>query len=190
MGFKLIITWSSLWTRPKSRTTNLGIGLELFPIWKPKLMNPLESQRATRTKDAGEVVEGSQQLKVTDKDVAAEGKSLVGAKAEAANAPMVCYSMECTAKTSNDTSTQARCNIWAQKENPISPRSAQSPTRKGTVTSTGLGGMKSKRQVVTVAMKKRKTKILPRIRSQRKEAVMVTHLYALRMVRSSKLECK
>ena len=115
---------------------------------------------------------------------------MVGVDGEAAFSLMTISSIEWTAKTSNDTSTQARCNRWVLKENPASPRIVQSPTRKGTVTSTNLGRMKSKRQVVTVAMKKRKTKILPRIPSQRKEAVMVTHLDALRMVRSSKLEWK
>ena len=55
---------------------------------------PLESQRTTRTKDAGKTGEGSQQLMGTYKAVAVEGKAavgVVGAEAEAVGAPMARY---------------------------------------------------------------------------------------------------
>ena len=56
-------------------------------------------------------IEGYQQFKSVDKAVASEGEAVVKTGAEAAGAPMACSSMECTAKTSDDASTQVRCNI-------------------------------------------------------------------------------
>ena len=128
----------------------------------------MESQRETRTNDAGEMLEGSQKVKVADEAVAEEGKDVVGVEADAVINPMDHSSMEWTAKTSNNASTQAICNRWEAKENTTSPRSAHRPTRKDTVTSTSLVGMWRKRKLVTAAMKKKRTKSLPKIPSQRK----------------------
>ena len=53
--------------------------------------------------------------------------------------------------------------------NPTSLRNAQRPTRKGMVTNTAPEGMRRKSQLVTIEMKKKRTKILPRNPSWRKE---------------------
>ena len=66
---------------------------------------------------------------------------MVGAEEEAAGAPMEHSSMEYTIKTSYNASIQVVCNRWVMKETPTSPRSAQRPKIKDTVTSTDLGGM-------------------------------------------------
>ena len=113
----------------------------LFPIWQPRSLKTLDSRRATRTKYAEATVEGYQKLKVVEEAATAEGEALVGAEAKASGAPMDHSSMEWTNKTSKNASTQARCNRQSLKETPTSPRSAQRPTIKDTVTSTYLGGM-------------------------------------------------
>ena len=56
----------------------------------------------------GETGKGSQQLKSADEAAAAEGKAMVGAEAKYAGAPMACYSMEWTVKTSIGVYTQER----------------------------------------------------------------------------------
>ena len=95
------------------------------------------------TNDVRATVKGYHQLKDLDEAMAAEGETVVRAeaKAESVGASMYRSSMGCTSKTSNYVSTQERCNIWALKESPTSPRSSQRPTRKDTVTSNALGGM-------------------------------------------------
>ena len=89
----------------------------------------------------GATVKVSQQLKAFDKVMAAEGKTVFRAetKAEAAGAPVECSSMEWTSKSSNDASTQDKCNRWALKETPTSPRSAKRPEIKDTLISNALG---------------------------------------------------
>ena len=86
----------------------------------------------------GGIVEGFHQLKYVEKTIAAEGKDMVVAEAEATVTPTARSSMEWNSKKSNDASAQARWNIWALKESSTSPRSAQRPTIKYTMTSTAL----------------------------------------------------
>ena len=67
------------------------IGLALCPICKPRSPKPLESRRATITKDVGATVEGSQKLKFADEAVVAEDDAMIGvagAEAEVAGTPM------------------------------------------------------------------------------------------------------
>ena len=77
-------------------------------------------------------------MKAADEATEAEGEVVVRVEAKTAGATISCSSMEWTAKTSNDASTQARCNRWALKENPTSPRSVHSTARKDTVTSNNI----------------------------------------------------
>ena len=100
------------WTRPRSRKTSMRIGLVLCSKWQSMFLKPLESRRTTRTKETGATKEGSHHLEAMDKAVMVEGKAMVGVEAETEGAPMDRFSMEWTAKTSNDASTQLRCNIW------------------------------------------------------------------------------
>ena len=93
----------------------MEIGFDLCPTWKTRLMNPSQSQRTARTKDAGETGELSQQLKAGEEAVAEEGEAMVVAEAEAVGTPMYRSSMEWTAKNSNGAPTQARYNRWALK---------------------------------------------------------------------------
>ena len=89
----------------------------------------------------GTTIEGSNQFKLPDKSMSAEGKALVRAEAESAGALMDRSSMKWNAKNSNEASTQGRYNVWELKKTPTSPRSAQMPASKDMVTSTVLGGM-------------------------------------------------
>ena len=88
-------------------------------------------------------MKGYQQLKALDEAVAAKVETVVRAeaKSEAEGAPMDRSPMECTSKTSNYAATKERCNIWALKETPTSPRSSQKPTIKGMVKSNSLREM-------------------------------------------------
>ena len=70
-----------------------------------------------------------------------EGEEGARTESNSAGAPIIHYSMECTDKTSNNTSIQSRCKKWALKETTTSQRSAQNPTIKYTVMNTALGGM-------------------------------------------------
>ena len=83
--------WTSLWPRPRSRTTSLEIGLALCSTWKPRLLE--QSQRTTRNIDAGATVEYYQMLKAADEAMVAEAEAVIVAEAKAAGTPMEFYSM-------------------------------------------------------------------------------------------------
>ena len=70
----------------------------------------------------GAKLEGYHKLKAVNEAVAAEGEGAVGSQTKAAGAPIDRSSIECTTKTSNDASTQTRCDLFHPKTSTFSTR--------------------------------------------------------------------
>ena len=95
----------------KVKDDKLGNWLVAMYYMETKVTEAFGVAKDNKNQAQWPAIEGYQQFKSVDKAVASEGEAVVKTGAEAAGAPMVCSSMECTAKTSDDASTQVRCNI-------------------------------------------------------------------------------